>query len=721
MAKNETAKYQFPKSRIVPSDMLCREMKRLSDMGIRFCFILGSGASVESKIPSGQKMEKVWMDYIMSHNPQDFEVRAEHLLNEKEISCTFTDLRSAWKKADAAEKAGKWEPIPSSYYFDIYKLRFYTYPLEGYRYLEEVMEGRDPSLGYHALARLLTQDNRHNLVITTNFDSLTEDAVFLYSRKRPLVASHESLASYVELDAKRPVVAKVHRDAMCHPFNEQENTNALKDQWRTTLNKVFSTYVPVVVGYEGGDRSLMAFLQEEEQLSRGIYWCYWEPGGNLPDEKILKFLKEKKGWLVPISGFDGLMMELFNTMFPDDPITPSSTQAHLKQQHDARYKLYDDRWKEFKENPHYQEIATHINELDEASRQEREETNTQTSWDYIRRGDQLAEEGRYEEALAEYWKAIQLDPTNAEVYYHEGVTYDKMEKFQEAIVSYDQALMLNPYNKEAYYNRGTVYGKLEKFSEALNDFSRAIQLDPGDSEVYCNRGLTYENMGEFRLAIADYNLAISLDPTDPKAYYNRGNAYGNLGEFQKAIGDYDRAILLNPSFSDAYNNRGNTYQKAGKFQEALADFNKAIQLNPNLPEPYFNRGVIFVSMGKFWNALENYSRAIHLNPNYSKAYNGRGIVYDNLGKFQEAMADFDRAILLNPNFPDAYTGYGVVCANTGRFQEAIENFSTAIEMPPPHALSTANLKISLLNRAKAYRSIGKEAKAQADEARANSL
>ena len=653
MAKNETAKYQFPKSRIVPSDMLCREMKRLSDMGIRFCFILGSGASVESKIPSGQKMEKVWMDYIMSHNPQDFEVRAEHLLKEGEIITPFTEMKAAWKKADAAEKAGKWEPIPSSYYFDIYKLRFYTYPLEGYRYLEEVMEGRDPSLGYHALARLLTQDNRHNLVITTNFDSLTEDAVFLYSRKRPLVASHESLANYVELDAKRPVVAKVHRDAMCHPFNEQENTNALKDQWRTTLNKVFSTYVPVVVGYEGGDRSLMAFLQEEEQLSRGIYWCYWEPGGNLPDEKILKFLEAKKGWLVPISGFDGLMMELFNTMFPDDPITPSSTQAHLKQQHDARYKLYDDRWKEFKENPHYQEIATHINELDEASRQEREETNTQTSWDYIRRGNQLADEGRCEEALTEYGKAIQADPTNA----------------------------------AAYNNRGNAYSDMGKFQEALNDYEQAIRLNPNDAMAYYNRGNAYKNLGEYQRAVEDFDRAIQLNPNDPDAYNNRGIAYDDMGEYQRAIEDYDRAIQFNPNYAEAYNNRGNAYSDMGKFQEAI----------------------------------DNYNQAIRLDPNYPDTYNNRGYNYVKWGKYDEALADCTKAIELDPNNAPAYDSLGEVYLHLKRYEEAVDAFTKAIEMPPPHALSTANLKISLLNRAKAYRAMGKEEKAQADEARANSL
>lgn len=109
---------------------------------------------------------------------------ARALYAEKKISHSFEELENAWQNARETGKA-----LPSKYYFDIYKLRFHANPRKGYSYLEKIMERCDPSLGYHTLAKLLTEDNQNNLVITTNFDSLVEDALFLYTDKKPLVVS----------------------------------------------------------------------------------------------------------------------------------------------------------------------------------------------------------------------------------------------------------------------------------------------------------------------------------------------------------------------------------------------------------------------------------------------------------------------------------------------------------------------------------------------------
>ena len=63
--------------------------------------------------------------------------------------------------------------------------------------LSGLMEHADPSFGYHPLARLLTDEYNNNLVITTNFDSLVEDALFLYTDQKPLTINHELTADYI--------------------------------------------------------------------------------------------------------------------------------------------------------------------------------------------------------------------------------------------------------------------------------------------------------------------------------------------------------------------------------------------------------------------------------------------------------------------------------------------------------------------------------------------
>ena len=151
----------------------------------RFCFILGSGASREGGIPTGVEMAKIW---------------AEELKNKYEEK----ELQDLMKKLDIKSIS------PSSEnYFGIYELRYYPEYQEGYAYFERELEKGMPSLGHHALAKILT-GKTHNLAITTNFDSLIEDALFIYANKHPLLVGHESLAGFINLNVDRPIVAKIH-------------------------------------------------------------------------------------------------------------------------------------------------------------------------------------------------------------------------------------------------------------------------------------------------------------------------------------------------------------------------------------------------------------------------------------------------------------------------------------------------------------------------------
>ena len=56
---------EFPASRIISAKSLSQMIKEAAESGQRFCFILGSGASVESGIPSGGSLEMQWMDCLM--------------------------------------------------------------------------------------------------------------------------------------------------------------------------------------------------------------------------------------------------------------------------------------------------------------------------------------------------------------------------------------------------------------------------------------------------------------------------------------------------------------------------------------------------------------------------------------------------------------------------------------------------------------------------------
>ena len=481
--------------------------------GERFCFILGSGASVESGIPSGTTLEMTWMNCIMGAEADgdtppkslpDLEKTARALEAEKRLSHTFDQIKAAWEKA---RKEGK--PIPSEYYFDIYKLRFYPNKRNGYRYMERLMEPCEPSVGYHTLALLLTENNQNNLVITTNFDSLVEDALFLYTMKKPLVVNHESLAGYIESDIQRPIVAKVHRGLMYEPFNSPDTTDKLQKEWRETLGYALNTYTPIVIGYGGGDHSLMDYLKEAQTVLRhGIYWCYRKADG-LPEEDVLKFLEEKDGYLVGIGGFDDLMLRIGKALFPNTT-GPGAAGTILQNQCNKRIQRYSDQWKKLEENPDMQDVVQPINVEEEKAEEKREQENKLTAWDYRNRGRRAYNEGDYRKAVEAYTGAIELDGNYANDYCWRADAYGELGEHQKAIDDYTKAIELDPEFANSHRHRGNAYFGLKEYQKALDDLTEAIRLNPKYKEAYLDRARVYRALGWEKEARADEEQASKL-------------------------------------------------------------------------------------------------------------------------------------------------------------------------------------------------------------------
>ena len=98
----------------------------------------------------------------------------------------------------------------------------------------------------------------------------------------------------------------------------------------------------------------------------------------------------------------------------------------------------------------------------------------------LRRGIDLVNRGRYDEAITELTNAIQANPTSARAYYNRGRAYVGKDETNQAIGDYSKAIELN--NPEiiqgAYNNRGQAYEKLSDFDHALADYTKGIDVMP---------------------------------------------------------------------------------------------------------------------------------------------------------------------------------------------------------------------------------------------------
>ena len=130
-------------------------------------------------------------------------------------------------------------------------------------------------------------------------------------------------------------------------------------------------------------------------------------------------------------------------------------------------------------------------------------------------------------------------------HYNRGVGYIQQEKYDLALAEFTKAININPRYADAYNNRGNLYQQQGKPDLALSDYNKAININPRDAMAYLNRGiLYYHQQQEPDLALSDYNKAIEINPQLALAYGFRGILYYSRQETEKAIGDFRQAAEL---------------------------------------------------------------------------------------------------------------------------------------------------------------------------------
>ena len=175
-----------------------------------------------------------------------------------------------------------------------------------------------------------------------------------------------------------------------------------------------------------------------------------------------------------------------------------------------------------------------------------------SAWAFNRRGELRAAEGREDDALADFDKAVQIDAERWQSLHNRGISYALHGRFKEALQDFNRVVQLQPDYANVYFNRGEVRYELGQFEGAIENYSMALQLNPKDSASFNSRGHAHYRLSDYRKAAADYTAALKTDPTNAAAFTNRGDLFADLGYYERALNDYQAAIKHDPQLARAY-------------------------------------------------------------------------------------------------------------------------------------------------------------------------
>ncbi len=293
----------------------------------------------------------------------------------------------------------------------------------------------------------------------------------------------------------------------------------------------------------------------------------------------------------------------------------------------------------------------------------------------------------YYSALFYFDSVISLVPKSPKAYNEKGKIFFTKERYNDAIKEFERAGDLDPSFGEAFFNLAFTYFvkdlhliRKDSLTISSNDFSRAIDNGYLAPQAYYYRGLMKHLEGDVEGAQADYSIAIELNPEYTKAYHDRGTAKNTLGDFQGAIYDYRLGVTYDAGLVMGYINMGNAKKQIGDFQGAERDYTVAINIDSINYIAYNNRGGARFILGNIDGAAEDFSKAYELNTESAEIVANMGSIEHNRGNYDGAIDWFNEALAINSEYAPAILNRGLTYELQGKHDEACADWQKASEL-----------------------------------------
>jgi len=277
-------------------------------------------------------------------------------------------------------------------------------------------------------------------------------------------------------------------------------------------------------------------------------------------------------------------------------------------------------------------------------------TNRRT---HAERAAKALTEGRYQEAVDEYKKAIELDRNSADLHHGLGLAYMKLSDRAKATEAFKEAIRLRPGWAEAHYDLGRAYHELGQYEAAASSFEEAIRLEPDFFEALISLGSTYQHSGLHVRSVEVLRKAVLLRATNLDAKCALATALILSGEPRDAATVLEEATRLSPQSSLVYSTLGQAYRLLGKYQEALGALQQALRLSPEDPVAYNYLGMTYESLQLKQDAVAAYKQAIAFKSDYAEAHYNLALLYLSLGDRGEAERHQEILKTINPALAEA--------------------------------------------------------------------
>ncbi len=320
----------------------------------------------------------------------------------------------------------------------------------------------------------------------------------------------------------------------------------------------------------------------------------------------------------------------------------------------------------------------------------------------------LAGQGRFDAAIAEWNKALAIDPESFKAENNLGIALLRAGRVPESLAHFQKAVALQPVYPPAHFNFGNALSVSGQPDRALAEWQKAVELYPDFADARAALGLALAARGRTDQAIVQWQRAVQIEPKLGPVQNNLGVALSSKGQFAEAVAHFRQALAVQPGDADIWNNLGAALTRLGNFEEAIAAFRKSLDRRPLSAETEYNLGAALAGSHNLPEALAAWREGLKSAPDSlpllrQTAWTLATSPDDSLRNGAQAVDLARHAIsVAKVSAPELLDVLAAALAETGRFPDAESTASQAAALAARQ--SQPALAAAIATRAALYRS-----------------
>ena len=296
-------------------------------------------------------------------------------------------------------------------------------------------------------------------------------------------------------------------------------------------------------------------------------------------------------------------------------------------------------------------------------------------------------------------------PSSAKQYISRAVALSRMGRELEAIAEYDKAIALDPKSVEAFDGRGYSKMRSNNVAGARKDFEAAAALGSKYPSLAMIKATEAARAKNYDQAIIHLDEALKLQPDSLEILLQRAEMNRLKQDFAAALADSRRATALFPASGHPYQFRINMFQRQDKKADALKEAEALMNLTLADPYPYVVAALTFNANDRKADAMRAFDKAIATKP--------EGYIYINRGQSRPdsdvagRLADYREGVRLDPTNTSLIGVLAEQLGKSGDWKGAVEQYDKAVAAEPTSTYPR-------VSRGLAHLRLGQKARAEAD-------